>query len=351
MSLGNRTYTTTMSAMTDAHGNMVAQVGDILTYSGRDWLTYVVANSTAVTTLNLTIHSSTGFTIFELDGQCGHVYRGVRVMRREGYMIASNADVFHSSDCARGATIEDSLFEANMDDFINIHSTVHVAWTAPNTTTTATTRGHALHSNSVDDAVLDLHMIQGRNTATSEPVNRTVVDDWYGTSSPMSSMAPGDTVSCWAFNSLDPVVNFSLVAWPAEVLDPTMLEAAAALQPDLNKPPTNAGLNKWPGLRLWKVRGQVTGGLAAVTGGLLPVAMLCDLDRFNNSNAVVRRNVFRHTGHPQVSVTSTANPFTSHGNVLDSSARIQHTHMPKHAHRYTHIYIYDAHADIFLTLS
>jgi len=46
-------------------------------------------------------------------------------------MIASNGDVFHSSDCAQGGTIEDSLFEAALDDFYNVHTTVHVAWTPP----------------------------------------------------------------------------------------------------------------------------------------------------------------------------------------------------------------------------
>ena len=98
-------------------GNGSMAVGNMLTYSGRDWFTYTIGNSSAVTTEDVAIHSSSGFTIMELDGECGHIYRRVRVVRKPGYMIASSADVVHSSDCARGATIEQCTFEANLDDF------------------------------------------------------------------------------------------------------------------------------------------------------------------------------------------------------------------------------------------
>ena len=159
----------------------------------------------------MTIHSSSGFTIMELDGGCGHLYSGIRVVRRQGYMIASNADVFHSSDCAVGATIENSTFEANLDDFVNTHSTVHVGWTPSSVhnpegrgaraaggagtarlpeTADGTRTGHAVGAT-------DMYIIQPRNTATSESVNASHTDDWYGTASPMAAMRPGDTISCW----------------------------------------------------------------------------------------------------------------------------------------------------------
>ena len=95
---GNRTYTAVMPSMLDGNGTSVAKVGDFLTYSGRDWYTYVLANSSNVTTAGISIHSSSGFTIVELDGECSHTFRGVNVIRRDGYMIASNGDVFHSSE-------------------------------------------------------------------------------------------------------------------------------------------------------------------------------------------------------------------------------------------------------------
>ena len=104
-----------------------ASVGTILTYHGREYLTYVVANSSAVLTKHVTIHSATGFAIVELDGECGHEYQHVRVGRREAeqpLMIASNADSFHSNDCARGPTIEHCEFGHMMDDFVNVHSTL-----------------------------------------------------------------------------------------------------------------------------------------------------------------------------------------------------------------------------------
>jgi hypothetical protein len=104
-----------------------ASTGTILTYHGREYLTYVVANSSAVLTEHVTIHSATGFAIVELDGECGHTYRHVRVARRkeqQPLMIASNADSFHSNDCARGPTIEHCEFGHMMDDYINVHSTL-----------------------------------------------------------------------------------------------------------------------------------------------------------------------------------------------------------------------------------
>ena len=152
-----RTFTAVMPAMLGSNGSSIAQVGDFLTYSGRDWYTLVIANSSNVTTSGLTIHSSSGFTIVELDGECGHTYQNVNVVRRDGYMIASNGDVFHSSDCAKGATIEDSTFEASLDDFYNVHTTVHVGWTLP-------TGG--------------FYIVQPRETGTSESVGPEVSEDW-----------------------------------------------------------------------------------------------------------------------------------------------------------------------------
>jgi hypothetical protein len=143
--------------------------------------------------LNMTIHSSSGFTVMEMDGQCGHLYSGLNVVRRKGYMIASNGDVFHSFDCAAGATIEGSTFEANLDDFFNIHSTVHVGWSpktidvpfqkkGPQAPSPFSTReGAHMQTQTSDRSPLgpqELYIIQPRLTATAESVNRSVVDDW-----------------------------------------------------------------------------------------------------------------------------------------------------------------------------
>ena len=295
--------------MTAADGTSVAEVGDVLTYSGRDWYTYTLANSTNVSTIGMTIHSSSGFTVMELDGECGHTFSGLRVVRKPGYMIASNADVFHSSDCANGVTLEDSVFEANLDDFYNIHSTVHVGF-QPSSSSGAAGGGDRDHHAVAVGATVDLRIIQPRLTATSESVNRSVTEFWYGTASPMSAVAPGDTLSCWTFNSLVPILNLSLAAWPQELTNPAALAEATALQQTLNGPPTNAGLYRWVSLRLWSIRATVLGvnqaslspssSSSSSSSSGLPVGILCDLDRFQNVGVKIRNNIFRNGGHPQI---------------------------------------------------
>jgi hypothetical protein len=109
----------------------------------------------------------------------------------------------------------------------------------------------------------------------------------------MSALGPSDTLSCWEFNSLTPIVNISLAEWPQEVLDDTLLQEAAALYGTLNGPPTNAGLYKWVSLRLWRVKMENN-------TQVLPLGMLCDLDRFHGNGATIRNNVFRHSGHPEI---------------------------------------------------
>ena len=52
-----------ISNMQPVHG---ARVGTRLTYYGREYLTYVVANSSRITTQDVTIHQATGFAITEL---------------------------------------------------------------------------------------------------------------------------------------------------------------------------------------------------------------------------------------------------------------------------------------------
>ena len=140
----------------------------------------VLANSSNIVTRNITIHSSSGFTIFELDGECGHVYDAVQVVRRPGYMISSNADIFHTSDCKTGATIVNSLFEAGLDDYINIHSTVHVGWRPAAVDPAGSTATTVAAGATKGDPVVEMYIIQPRLSATSETVNRSVTEEYYG---------------------------------------------------------------------------------------------------------------------------------------------------------------------------
>eukprot|EP01052_Picozoa_sp_SAG31_P037307 SAG31_NODE_4798_length_2952_cov_2.577638_2_plen_239_part_00 len=150
---------------------------------------------------------------------------------------------------------------------------------------------------------LELYIIQPRLTATSEPVTPAVSELWYGTASPMAAMRPADTLSCWGVHDqLQPVATLALTAYPEVVTDPTWLTRAVGLRATLNDQ-QEAGFRQWVSLQLWRIRGKIagvsTGGAGGNASHPLPLGMLCDLDRFSNRNAVVRRNTFRNSGHPQ----------------------------------------------------
>lgn len=129
----------------------------------------------------------------------------------------------------------------------------------------------------------------------------------YGTASPMSSMRPGDRLSCWEFNTIKPAANLTLAGWPEPITNKAILEKAAALEDVLNqKRGTNAGMNRWVSLKMWRVRVAATelangaGGSVRGWGNVAYGPVMCDLDRFANRGALIRRNVFQHGGHPQI---------------------------------------------------
>ena len=115
-----------------------AERGDSLTIMLRQYHTYTIGNSSAVTSEDITIYSSKGLNFYELDGEGGHIYRRVANKRRDGQLISSNADCFHSIDVAIGPLLEDSELAYCLDDFfvstsaysstiIAIHSYVEVS--------------------------------------------------------------------------------------------------------------------------------------------------------------------------------------------------------------------------------
>ena len=154
---------------------------------------------------------------------------------------------------------------------------------------------HLLLSPAPFSNTRSVYIIQPRETGTSESVGPEVTEFWYGTASPMSSMRPADTLSCYTFNTASakstPVANLTLSAWPQPVTDKATLAEAAALGLTLQ---ANAGSNRWISLRLWKAT------VKSSAKGALPLALMCDLDRFPNRGFVARRNLFRDAGHPQV---------------------------------------------------
>ena len=103
----------------------------------------------------------------------GHVYRRIKVTRAPGYMIGSNADCFHSIDVGVGPTIIDSELGYCLDDFFNIHNTIHLLYPSPkpSPTLSAATLINPRISNCAPHSGFALN-------DTNEKTN--TLDLWYG---------------------------------------------------------------------------------------------------------------------------------------------------------------------------
>ena len=252
-----------------------ARVGDLVTYSGTyDW-TLAISNSSGVVVEDVSIFSASGMAIVELDGACGHTYRRVRVMPRDGYMIASNRDILHSADCEHGPLVEGCTFSRGCDDYINIHTTIQTLH----------------HSASRGLIVVSPRIV------TTDPGPENFTDRWYGTTAPLTNVKAGDTIECF-----DPTRQFGapytghgtlvLASKPREVglvVDPALRAEVLGLPAAFNGPPINASppFMPWAGARAWGVDFEKAAELPQPGE-----SWLCDISRFSARGAILRNNTF-----------------------------------------------------------
>ncbi len=156
--------------------NRGARVGDQFVMFVWKGFMYTVANSSAVLTEDVAIHAAGDMAVQEMDGAGGHVYRRLQIVPRNGRLISSNADAFHSSDLDRGPLLEDCHFKSMLDDFINIQTTMLFVMDVNATRVT-------LISPHVSDQETDY-----------DAQTRPVVDRWYGTTEPLSRLRAGDSL-------------------------------------------------------------------------------------------------------------------------------------------------------------
>ena len=86
--------------------------------------TYVVSNSSRVTTQDLAVHAAGYMAIAELDGPGDHAYRNVKVVPRNGRLLSSNVDGFHSADMDHAPLLDNVHFDGMEDDYFNIQSSL-----------------------------------------------------------------------------------------------------------------------------------------------------------------------------------------------------------------------------------
>ena len=150
-------------------------VGDQFVFILWRGFSYVIANSSRVTTQDLAIHAAGDMALFEGDGGGGHVYRRLQVVPRNGRIISSNADAFHSSDLERGPTLIDCHFKSMLDDFMNLQTTLLLGTNFTSGSTFTIVHPHT--SDQADDF---------------GPHGESVTDQWYGTTEPLSNVRAGD---------------------------------------------------------------------------------------------------------------------------------------------------------------
>ena len=281
-----------------------ATVGDWVTFAGRDNFTIVVANSSGCTVKDVTILTSPGFAITEIDGGGGHVYRRVRVGSHgqpsgDRYLVGANADAFHSVDVEHGPLLEGCDFSGNCDDFANVHSTIHVLYSR----NSSSSNGSANMGSTAEWLMIDPRLVALGATPIAN-----LTDMWYGTSSPMANMRVGDTFSCYYPNTKPRgargkdgwrrwgTAALRLRELPEEVRDTADLAAAAAVHDSVNRAGgANQQLMGWTSLKLWRVALDSAGGppLPPLPAGN---AVLCGVDRFGGRGAVLRGNYFHDLG-------------------------------------------------------
>ena len=95
-----------------------------------------IENSTSVAVSDLTSHGSPGFTLLEVGGGGNHSYTRYKVIRRPGSdrLMASTADVFHSTSVAIGPTLIDSELSFAADDLLAVHCELAILWKRINDT-------------------------------------------------------------------------------------------------------------------------------------------------------------------------------------------------------------------------
>jgi len=96
----------------------------------------LVRNSSRFSAVDLTSYAASGFTMLELGGAGGHTWTRINVTRRpgSGRLMASSADVFHSTAVAAGPLLQDSELSFAGDDLFAVHCELGILWRRLNAT-------------------------------------------------------------------------------------------------------------------------------------------------------------------------------------------------------------------------
>jgi hypothetical protein len=272
-----------------------AKIGDAVVTPTRVGFTYILVESDGMISEDIHIYHASYFAIIEANGDCGNVYRRIRIESPyDNRPLGSNADAFHSTGCRKGPVLEDSYIRNTDDDFMNIHNTIQF-FLAP--------------GGSHSALIVDSHL----NLGTPNSI--------YGTFQTFNRVLPGDKLAFFPLNG----AKSSDQAFLGTVTELGQLHGDSVnslvtktynLANSLAKGcPLDAcmdGLKPWAGFQVYNVT-------FSESFPDLEAPYVVSVTTISNVGAIVRNNDFYGTSASLARVKSPGSTFT--GNVLGHSCR------------------------------
>ena len=117
--------------------------------------------------------------IQELDGPGDHVYRNVQLVPRDGRLLSSNADGFHSADVDHAPLFDNVHLDSMGDDYFNFQTSLLFVMGVEK----AAGGGQLL-------TVLHPHVSD--QSTVGDDGRSSVTDRWYGTTEPLCRVGAGE---------------------------------------------------------------------------------------------------------------------------------------------------------------
>jgi hypothetical protein len=230
-------------------------------------LTYLITNSSAVKTVNHSLHGGGTEALVEAGGAGGHVWQDVFLGRRPEHqplrLLAANADGFHSSCVRSGPTLERVELSWTGDDLLNIHSRISV--------------------------VLEVLSETAAYIIDTEGVSAP--GDYDVSTLMLEQTRVGDLASFFTLK-LEPMAN-ATVSSLQRTMDPAVVQRAKDAWSEINSPPYSQGIRHDFGHRVWLVNWSVP-----LSQPLTQFALV-DVPRLRN-NGTMMRNCHLHDGYMRI---------------------------------------------------
>lgn len=196
--LGPKRYSATL--------RQAVNVGDQVVMTIWRGFTYVVSNSSRVITQDVAVHAGGYMAIAEMDGRGGHVYRRVQLIPRNGRLLSSNADGFHSSDMDYAPLFDNVHLNSMGDDYFNFQTSLLFV----------------MGVKSAADGGQLLTVFHPHVSDQPDDVAK-ITDEWYGTTEPLLRVRGGEELLVYDPVTMTPMGDgkVTTAGFGARLLSPT----------------------------------------------------------------------------------------------------------------------------------